>query len=191
MTLFRPVVPRAARWRPAEGDGLEHLDLAPLPGGGLLASAVVIGGAGADPFALRYRIRLGVDWRVREIAVERTDGRSLGLVSPEPGRWQTIDGAPRPDLDGCIDVDIQATPFTNTLPIRRLGLTRAMGMAELPMVYVPLDTLAPVPDGQRYAALDDGRRYRYEAADESFAAELALDEDGLVLDYPGLFRRVF
>ncbi len=151
----------------------------------------MIGGTGADAFGLRYRIRLGDDWRVRDLAVERTDGPSLGLVSPEPGLWRTADGAPRPELDGCIDVDIQATPFTNTLPIRRLGLTRAMGIAELRMVYVPLDTLVPFPDGQRYAALEDGRRYRYEAADDGFAAELVLDEDGLVLDYPGLFRRVF
>ena len=44
MRLFRPLASRTARWRPAEGEGLEHLDLRRLPGGGLLASAVAIGG---------------------------------------------------------------------------------------------------------------------------------------------------
>jgi hypothetical protein len=43
---------------------------------------------------------------------------------------------------------------------------------------------------QAYTRLAD-QRYRYESLDGSgFSAELAVDADGLVLDYPGLFRRV-
>jgi len=32
------------------------------------------------------------------------------------------DGRLVPELEGCMDVDISVTPFTNTLPIQKLGL---------------------------------------------------------------------
>lgn len=38
--------------------------------------------------------------------------------------------------------------------------------------------------------IEQDRIYRYEATDRSFAADLVVDEDGLVVDYPGLFGRV-
>ena len=44
-------------------------------------------------------------------------------------------------------------------------------------------------DGQRYVPLG-GQRVRYEALDGSFTAVIVFDADGLVLDYPGIARRV-
>jgi uncharacterized protein len=38
--------------------------------------------------------------------------------------------------------------------------------------------------------LQPGRLFRYQALDRSFAADLSVDEDGLVIDYPTLFERV-
>jgi hypothetical protein len=58
------------------------------------------------------------------------------------------------------------------------------------MAYVPFDTFKPMVDGQIYRCLEAGRVYRYEAADRSFTADLTVDGDGLVTDYPGLFTRV-
>ena len=86
------------------------------------------------------------------------------------------------------NIDISGTPFTNTLPIRRnrdwvIGEPRRFNMA-----WVPLDTLEPFQDGQIYTPLGDNR-WRYQAADGSFEAEILVDDDGLVVDYPGLFRR--
>ena len=57
------------------------------------------------------------------------------------------------------------------------------------MVYVPFDTFAPTLDGQCYRCLQPGRLYRYQALDRSFAADLSVDDDGLVVDYPTLFER--
>ena len=95
-----------------------------------------------------------------------------------------------PEFDGCIDIDLAGTPFTNTLPIRRLGLTPESGTVPLDMLYVPFDSFRPLRDQQRYTCIEEGRRYRYEAADRTFTAELPVDEDGLVTDYPTLFRRL-
>jgi len=33
--------------------------------------------------------------------------------------------------------------------------------------------------------------YRFVSLDGGFSAELPVDQDGLIMDYPGLFRRVF
>ena len=51
------------------------------------------------------------------------------------------------------------------------------------------------PTRQRYTCLERGEydgRYRYEDEGlfQGFTADLSVDADGLVLDYPGLFRRI-
>lgn len=37
---------------------------------------------------------------------------------------RTVNSRPRPDLDGCIDVDLGWTPATNDLPLRRIPCCR-------------------------------------------------------------------
>jgi uncharacterized protein len=47
---------------------------------------------------------------------------------------------------------------------------------------------------QRYHCLSwgaDGGRYRLEAPASGFTAEIAVDADGLVIEYPGVARRVW
>ena len=109
------------------------------------------------------------------------------------GRWTTASGDALPVLDGCIDVDISATPFTNTLPIRRLALHPGEAR-DLDVEYVSVPDLAVMLDGQRYTCLERGTQgglYVYASLDSAFRADLAVDADGLVLDYPELFRRVW
>jgi hypothetical protein len=98
-----------------------------------------------------------------------------------------------PGLEGCVDVDISATPFTNTLPIRRLGLAPGES-ADVSVAYVDIDEMRAWTEEQRYTRLEQNsgdRLYKYESLDGGFTADLPVDADGLVLDYPGLFRRVF
>ena len=95
-------------------------------------------------------------------------------------------------LDGCEYVDIADTPFTNTLPVRRLGLVRGSA-ADITVAYVDGMDLQPWPEPQRYTRLDrDGADvYRFTSLDGGFTADLPVDAEGLVLDYPGLFRRTW
>jgi uncharacterized protein len=58
------------------------------------------------------------------------------------------------------------------------------------VVYVLLPELTLTTDPQRYTCLERGRRYRYESLDSDFVREIDVDADGLVVTYPGLFRRV-
>ena len=43
---------------------------------------------------------------------------------------------------------------------------------------------------QRYTCIEEGRRYLYEGLFRNFTAELEIDTDWFVLDYPDTFRRV-
>ena len=88
-----------------------------------------------------------------------------------------------------MDVDITATPFTNTLPIRRLGLG-AGAAADITTVYITVPDLTITTDPQRYTCLEPNRSYIYESRDSDFRRQIETDERGLVLTYPGLFRRV-
>ena len=58
------------------------------------------------------------------------------------------------------------------------------------MAWVSAPDLTVRPQPQAYTRLAD-RLYLFENLDGSgFTARLPVDEDGIVLDYPGLFRRV-
>ena len=54
-------------------------------------------------------------------------GRAIELRADGRGHWaDAATGSPLP-LDGCVDIDIYPSPFTNTLPIRRFADARSGG----------------------------------------------------------------
>ena len=177
-----------ARWQTEAGDGLEHLVLHEAADR-VVAESVVIGGAGPRPFAAHYRIACEPPWRVREVEVRLAGtGHRLVLRSDGAGRWTDASGSALPDLTEAVDVDLEVSPFTNTLPIRRLGL-EAGASAEITTAWIRFPDLAVLPDAQRYTCLEPDRRYRYESLDSDFTRDLEVDDHGLVTRYPGLFRR--
>lgn len=188
---FRPVEAlrggKILRWRPAEGEGLEHA-VVTMESADLRVRGMVIGGDASRSWAVFYDLVLTPTFRTRSLRMSAADGRQLDLSSPEPGRWQDGEGRPAPALTGCVDVDLAGTPLTNTLPIRREPWS-AGDRRTLSMVYIPFDSMIPTVDRQIYTCIH-GRSFRYEAADGSFEAELDVDEDGFVTDYPGLFSRI-
>jgi uncharacterized protein len=185
-------VEREVMWAPWEGPGLEHLRLE-TGDGGIVGNGLVIGLEVGRPFRVGYEIRCDEHWRVREVRAAAPDSERpvLELLADGEGHWKGPSGEPLPELDGCVDVDISATPFTNTLPIRRLELKPGES-EELAVAYIRVPELLVGPERQRYGCLEargSGGFYRFEALPGGFTAELAVDADGLVLDYPGLFRR--
>ena len=84
-------------------------------------------------------------------------------------------------------------------PTRSSGTSSARAVA-IPGVSRAFRPRLSVPDltvradGQRNAfvrADEEYRVIRYEATDGSFAADITLDRDGIVIDYPGIARRLF
>jgi hypothetical protein len=171
-----------------EGVGLEHLLLAEREADSIILAFDEQHG----PFRLTYRLTWDKAWRLRNaellVATERFT-RSLILQTDGWGSWRGSDGMVIDELDGCVDVDIWPTPFTNSFPIRRepmaVGERREFHMA---WIFAPELTVHPQP--QAYTRLAD-RLYLFENLDGSgFKADLLVDADGIVLDYPDLFRRV-
>lgn len=176
-------------WNKArEGIGLEHLLLKERSADGVILAIDEERG----PFRLAYRLGWDADWQLHSaelsVATERCS-RSITLHTDGNGQWQDGAGQRLAELDGCRDIDIWPTPFTNSFPIRRRPL--AVGeRQEFRMAWVFGPDLTVRPQAQRYTRLS-ARLYLFESLDGSgFKAELPVDEDGIVQDYPGLFQRV-
>jgi uncharacterized protein len=181
-----------ATWAQWKGPGLEHLRLR-VGESGIEADGVVVGEENGAAFRARYVIRCDPRWRTRELIVDPLDGSDpLHLVWE--GDWRDASGQLEPELRGCTDVDLSVTPFTNTLPIRRLDL-REGASSEISVVYVNVPVMELGTSRQRYTCLErgpGGGLYRYKDMGKfsGFTAELPVDGEGLVLDYPGIFRRM-
>ncbi len=186
-------VRRDIYWTPWEDPGAEHLRLS-LGEAGARADGVILRRKEGRDLRAHYRLELDADWCVKRLhfALLGTE-KGLHLESDGHGTW-TVNREPAPVLTGCLDLDIEVTPFTNTLPLRRLGL-EAEESAEIRVAYIPVPDLEVRPVKQRYTCLaplgPDGGRFRYEGLFRGFAAELDVDADGLVLDYPETFRRIW
>jgi hypothetical protein len=100
-----------------------------------------------------------------------------------------MNGAHRPELDGCVDIELTCSPFPATLPIRRLPLEIG-DRAEMPVVTVDVETLDVHPVGRRFERLA-ARRWRQTDTSRADgpAIEYEVDEYGVVVDQPGRFRR--
>ena len=131
-------------------------------------------------------------WRVRaaRVGVPGEPPR-VELFSDGEGDWTGPDGRAILYLKGCEYVDISETPFTNSLPIRRLGLAPG-GSAEITVAYYDgggAPTLAGAAALARLETSDGGGSAPDCESRRRGTAELGVDLDGLLLGYPGLFRR--
>jgi hypothetical protein len=143
-----------------------------------------------ETWSIRYAITVDERWVTRRAHVVGDSARGpteLQVELNDDGRWR-VDGRPAPLLDGCLDVDLEASAFTNAFPVRRLAL--AVGQsADAPAAWIRAPGLEVERLEQRYLRLD-GSRYDYAAPDLNFTAELVYDDFGLVLEYPGIATRV-
>lgn len=141
-----------------------------------------------EAYAVSYEITLDDHWRTREVRVssDTVEGtRRTLLRSDGEGRW-SVDGQPAPHLDGLIDVDLEASACTNTLPVHRLALPvdeKVVASA----VYVRAVDLEVRRLDQTYRRLDS-HRFDY-TSEGDFRAVLVYDDAGLIVDYPGIAVR--
>lgn len=194
--------PRLLAWA---GDDPERLETASLRLGSDGMHA--IGGARAARYVTQFELEVGDGWRTRALRVTaRGFGwwRTLDLErSPQGGGWRSEArqsgevGLPAAGLAdpssvaGALDCDLGLCPLTNTMPILRLRLLDA-DVPETPLVmaWVEVPSLRVVRSDQAYASSSCGgrRRVRFRSLDGDFAADLEVDAEGVVVDYPGIGR---
>jgi uncharacterized protein len=178
-------LPAFAAWRfVGNVDGFEVVYLGPQLLRGC-TSAVEDG----RPYAVRYEIALDEHWRTREVRVssDTVEGhRSTVLATDGHGHW-TVDGVEAAHLDGLLDVDLEASACTNTLPIHRLGLPDGE-VVPASAVYVRALDLSVTRLDQTYRRTGN-RTFDYSSDGGAFRAVLEYDDAGLIVDYPGIAVR--
>jgi uncharacterized protein len=172
---------------------------------GLSASGIQLG-AHPIPYRVDYRLdatdgfvtrelelsSVGEGWR-RQLVLRHdgSGGWSAELEQagdPPGGAWD----AGLPDLAEARDIDVGFSPLTNSMPILRHRLHRE-GSRDFVMAWVSIPDLRVSASKQRYEhvrADDAGATVRFLELDGDFTAELELDQDGLLVFYPALSRRV-
>jgi len=181
---------RVVAWRRADEDrGHSLARLERRPDGWLCSGTEVLAGPGAL-LACGFRIEVDAGWATRRVeawSVSAAGEVRVRLAADADRHWW-LDGARSPHLDGCLDVDVAATPLTNTFPINRLAGLAVGAAVTFPVAWVDVPGLGVTRVDQTYRRLAD-RRWQY--SDERYGAfELSVDDDGLVVDYTGFAIRV-
>jgi hypothetical protein len=172
---------------------------------GLSATGTQLG-ADPEPFRVDYRLDATDGFVTRALEATSTgEGwrRTLTLSHDGSGEWSAEvhdegrvpggawDGS-LPDLRQARDIDLQFSPLTNTMPIRRHGFADG-GSGDFVMAFVTTPSLVVEASRQRYEHVREteaGAVVRYMSLDSDFRADLELDAEGLVAFYPRLGRRV-
>jgi len=130
---------------------------------------------------VQFVLRISSMWQVQQFLLFRDlEEPDLWLATDLRGRWGEVNGAHRTDLDGCVDVDLAGTPFTNSIPIRRLPLYVSHS-AQQNVIRIDTDTLSVVPVTQTYSMIGDSTWcYRSMLTGDEVTANV--DQYGLVID---------
>lgn len=185
-------LPPSGAWRLLGEDGREGFEVARFE---MRSDCVIVHGSSVGVesgkgWAIRYRVELDSRWRTRRATIENEGSEILKIRTDGVGRW-LIGGARRPQLDGCLDLDIEASVVTNLAPVRRLALRVGQSSAA-PAVYVRTKESRVERLEQSYARSPDaaGRVvFDYAAPRFAYRADLQFARDGLVAVYPGIGER--
>jgi len=208
--MCMPTLPASRFWQRLDTAGAEHTLIATRSGLYARGTALAVD---PIPYTCRYELQTDPSWATSRLSVSAEgDGWSRSVqLELAADRWRCttseqgnldavltargnaragLPGIEDPDLlFGAFDVDLAGSPLTNTLPIRRLDLLRAQpGEAHrVSVARVLVPSLEVVRADQIYSLVGDGV-VRF--ANETFSADIVVDDDGFVASYPGLAERV-
>ncbi len=177
-------------WRQLVGAGAEHLILT-IDHSEIRADSLAVGEIDGTAYRIHYEIVCDASWNVQRVQInDLLTSEILVLRRDQTDGWADLEGVALKEFNGCTEIDLMITPFTNTLPIRRLNLKLGESR-EVSVAYIGLPGLQLSRMQQRYTCLshdENGGTYRYENLKSGFTAELRVDTDGLVVDYPNIFE---
>jgi len=203
-------MPKSFLWALTDAFGTDHVlldDRRGLAARGTAISATPV------PYTCRYEVVAEETWATTrlEVSVEGSGWLRTARLERAAGRWHvstaeqgdldaalaaadqpagSLPGTEEPArLDAALDVDLSSSPLFNALPVNRLGLQDAVPgtTRHITVAWVLVPSLMVVPTEQTYTVLEGGN-VRF--ASEGFSADLQLDADGYVINYPGVAKRV-
>jgi len=186
--------PESLAWRHVDArDGFE-VAFCRMYASGISIRGHTVAVENGSAWSVQYEISLDTDSHIESVSVTSMSAsgtRSTELVLDADRGW-VVDGARVPRLDGCIDVDLEASALTNAFPVRRLNWVVGQS-CDVPAAYVRSPSLEVERLDQRYTLLEavDGiTRYEYFAPAFDLTTELTYDAASFVIDYPGLAVRI-
>jgi hypothetical protein len=184
---------RTIIWEWVNKSGLEVLFLKEEPSL-ITASGLIAGELNGTAFKLRYKVECDTDWNFlnSDIFLEsNSEKKKFSLKRETDGKW-IVNEQERNDLEGCSYIDIMTSPFTNTLPIRNLKLKTNQPIT-IKVAYIKVPELEVSSVEQEYTRLDQSEppsRFLYRNLSNDFKAEIEVDKDGIVIDYPNIWKRI-
>jgi hypothetical protein len=151
---------------------------------------------GPEAWSVGYRIEVDPQWctrraEVRSVSAAGTVRTTIERIEGADGGHWLVEGVPRPELDGCLDVDLESSVVTNTLPVHRLDLTPRKTHAA-PAVFVRAGDLSVERLEQEYrlrSRTSEAIKFDYASSTFDYACELSYDASGLIVRYPGIAHR--
>jgi uncharacterized protein len=140
-----------------------------------------------QPVRLDYLVMCDADWQTRSASVSGWVGDetvSIDISVNEARRWR-LNGVEVPAVEGCLDIDLNFSPSTNLLPIRRLRLNVGDEVAAT-AAWLRFPDFRLEPLAQSYRRISSAS-YRYESGGGEFVAQLSVNEVGFVTSYPNLW----
>ncbi|HEX2271958.1 MAG TPA: putative glycolipid-binding domain-containing protein [Pyrinomonadaceae bacterium] len=137
---------------------------------------------------LNYQIICDSRWHTRSARVDGWVGNSTiesAIVVAPDRRWR-LNERDCPQVEGCVDLDLNFSPSTNLLPIRRLELSPGEEK-EVRAAWLRFPSFELEPLTQLYRRMDENT-YRYESSGGEFVRELTVNEDGFVTNYPDFWQ---
>lgn len=141
-----------------------------------------------QPCRINYRLKCNSEWETLAGQVTGWVGEKAikAEISVDSNRCWLLDGQECAQTAGCIDLDLNFSPLTNLLPVRRLNLNIGE-KAEVRAAWLKFPGFEIEPLEQSYCRID-ATTYRYESAGGRFVADLKVNEAGFVAHYPNFWR---
>lgn len=180
-------------WQHQDAPGWEHVRVIADHPGWTVFDSILVREHTDQVLRGGYTLVTDKHWRTLELRlmIESSPGSMEGihLLTEGDGRWTDADENHMPELDGCMDVDIQWSPLTNSLPINRLPLVEGE-QHDIRVAYISLPDLAVRPVAQRHERVSK-TRVRYSTGHRQNSFELTVDDEGLVIAYQDRFTRTW
>lgn len=176
----------SAIWRRLDMQGHEAVRIYEGEDGWYLDGAAIFSYEG-QPCRLEYLIECDEDWQTSFVTVDGFVGTEVIAIEidVEDGVWY-LNGEEIDGVEGCVDIDLNFSPVTNLIPIKRsdldIGDEAPVKAAWLRFPSFELEVLE-----QTYRRKSD-LLYNYRSS-TGFEKDITVDEFGLVVEYPDFWVR--
>jgi|SRR5215510_13234069 len=137
---------------------------------------------------LDYQITCDSHWHTRSARVGGWIGDRLIDIklSVTPDQRWFLNDEEVSRVEGCVDLDLNFSPSTNLLPVRRVGLSVGEGR-EVRAAWLRFPGFELEPLAQLYRRVNENI-YRYESSGGEFVRELNVNDEGFVTNYPDFWQ---